>query len=60
LNIVFIDGGALANPEMVRTDRRELGEAKLMALGPGSGRFVRNKAINFSFPVPFLSSFLFA
>jgi len=26
---------------------------KLMALGPGSGRLVRNKAINFSFPAPF-------
>jgi hypothetical protein len=45
---------------MARTDRRELGEAKLMALGLGSGRFVRNKVINFSFPAPFLSPFLFA
>jgi len=34
--------------------------AKLMALGPGSGWLVGNKAINLAFWAPFLSSFLLA
>jgi hypothetical protein len=44
----------------VRTDPAEAGElseAKLMALSPGSGRLVGNKAINLDFWAPFFGSF---